>query len=84
MDTVGRLASGIAHDFNNLITAINGTADLASLHLEESDPLRRDLERIRETGERAASLYDVLPTSLKLLRLPVPKNLRGKPLVADK
>jgi len=56
MDTVGQLAGGIAHDFNNLITAINGTADLASLGLREGDPLRMDFERIRKTGERAASL----------------------------
>jgi len=56
METVGQLAGGIAHDFNNLITAINGTADLASLGLREGDPLRTDFERIRKTGERAASL----------------------------
>jgi len=28
-----------------------------------------------------ASIYDVLPTSLKLLGLPQPRGLRGKPLV---
>ena len=56
METVGQLAGGIAHDFNNLITAINGTADLASLGLRQGDPLRTDFERIRKTGERAASL----------------------------
>jgi PAS domain S-box-containing protein len=56
METVGRLAGCIAHDFNNLITTICVTADLASLSLREDDPLRRKLERIRATGEQAASL----------------------------
>jgi len=56
MESVGLLAGGIAHDFNNLITAINGTAELAALDLEESSPVRLDLDRIRETGDRAAAL----------------------------
>jgi two-component system cell cycle sensor histidine kinase/response regulator CckA len=56
MESVGRLAGGIAHDFNNLITVINVTADLASLNLQEGDPLRAEFDRIRESGEQAASL----------------------------
>ena len=56
MDTVGRLAGGIAHDFNNLLTIVNGTTDLALADLKEGDPLRSDLEQVREAGERAAAL----------------------------
>jgi two-component system cell cycle sensor histidine kinase/response regulator CckA len=56
MESIGLLAGGIAHDFNNLITTINVTADLASVRLREDDRLRADFDRIREAGERAASL----------------------------
>ncbi|MEZ5287285.1 MAG: PAS domain-containing protein [Vicinamibacterales bacterium] len=56
MESIGRLAGGIAHDFNNLLTVINGVADLAVLGLQAQDPLRSDLEQIRQAGERAATL----------------------------
>ncbi len=56
MEMVGRLAGGVAHDFNNLLTVINGTADLVLGRLPAGQPLRRDLEDIREAGERAALL----------------------------
>jgi PAS domain S-box-containing protein len=56
MEVVGRLAGGIAHDFNNLLTVINGTAELALTDVREGDPLRKDLEAIRQAGVRAASL----------------------------
>jgi PAS domain S-box-containing protein len=56
MDSIGRLAGGIAHDFNNLLTAINGFSELALAGLPADSPVRRDLEQIRQAGERAASL----------------------------
>jgi PAS domain S-box-containing protein len=56
MDSVGQLAGGIAHDFNNLLTVINGTADLVLSDLKAWDPLRADLQQIREAGDRAAAL----------------------------
>jgi two-component system, cell cycle sensor histidine kinase and response regulator CckA len=56
MEAVGRLAGGIAHDFNNILTAITGHADLLLQDLGASDPRREDVEEIRRSGERAASL----------------------------
>ncbi len=56
MEAVGKLAGGIAHDFNNLLTVIKGYAELSCLSLEESDPLRGNLEEIRKASERASSL----------------------------
>jgi two-component system, cell cycle sensor histidine kinase and response regulator CckA len=56
MESLGRLAGGVAHDFNNLLTVINGMADLVLAGLADDDPARRDLEQIRQAGDRAATL----------------------------
>lgn len=56
MEVVGRLAGGVAHDFNNLLTIINGASELAMLDLGADDPVRLDLQEIREAAERAARL----------------------------
>ncbi len=56
MEAVGRLAGGVAHDFNNVLTAIFGYTDLLRDQLPEGDPRRADLDEIRRSAERAASL----------------------------
>ncbi|HEX6938380.1 MAG TPA: MASE1 domain-containing protein [Longimicrobiales bacterium] len=56
MEAIGRLAGGIAHDFNNLLTAIHGHTRLLLEDLRPDDPVRADLEEIREASVRAASL----------------------------
>lgn len=56
MEAVGRLAGGIAHDFNNVLTAIFGYSDLLRDQMPEEDPRRPDLDEIRRSAERAASL----------------------------
>ncbi len=56
MEAVGQLAGGIAHDFNNLLTGILSYSDLMLEDLRPGDPLRRDLEQIRQAGQRAAAL----------------------------
>jgi two-component system cell cycle sensor histidine kinase/response regulator CckA len=56
MDAIGRLAGGIAHDFNNLLTGILSYSDLILQELRPSDPIRADVEQIRDAGQRAAGL----------------------------
>jgi two-component system cell cycle sensor histidine kinase/response regulator CckA len=56
MEGVGQLAGGIAHDFNNLLTVIGGRCVLALGRLQPADPLRRDLDLISKTADRAAAL----------------------------
>ncbi len=56
LESVGRLAGGIAHDFNNLLTVITGNAELAALELGDDHPVRKEIELISSTAERAAGL----------------------------
>jgi PAS domain S-box-containing protein len=56
MEAIGRLAGGVAHDFNNLLTGILSYTDLILQELRPEDPLRADVEQIRDAGKRAANL----------------------------
>jgi PAS domain S-box-containing protein len=56
MEAVGRLTAGIAHDFNNLLTAINGFTQLMRLDLPADDPRQEMLDKIWDSGRRAADL----------------------------
>ena len=56
LEAVGRLAGGVAHDFNNLLTMIAGRSELMRDRLGADDPLRREVELILNTAERAAAL----------------------------
>ena len=59
LEAVGRLAGGVAHDFNNLLTAILGFCDVAAAQLGEH-PAQKDLDEIRNAGERAVQLIQQL------------------------
>lgn len=56
MEALERLSGSIAHDFNNYLAGIRGLAELNLDALPEADPLRSDLEGIRETADSAAQL----------------------------
>jgi len=58
LEGIGQLAGGIAHDFNNILTAINGYAELALLHLDkDKEPtLTEDIRHILDSSKRAENL----------------------------
>jgi len=56
MEAIGRLSGGIAHDFNNLLTVIKGYSQLSLMELKEDDPLRKNIEEIHTSSDRAADL----------------------------
>jgi PAS domain S-box-containing protein len=63
LQAVGQLAGGVAHDFNNLLTVVLGYTDLLlNRPLADDDRARRDLEAIRNAGEKAARFTSQLLT----------------------
>ncbi len=78
MEAVGQLAGGVAHDFNNLLTVITGRTELLLLRLAADDAHRRDVELIRKTADRAASLtQQLLAFSRKQMLQPRVLDLNG-------
>jgi PAS domain S-box-containing protein len=56
LESIGRLAGGVAHDFNNKLTVILGHVGLIMGQLELSDPMREDVEQIREAAVHSGHL----------------------------
>jgi signal transduction histidine kinase len=56
MDAVSRLAGSVAGVFNNVLTVITGYAELLRTDVRTSSPLRRFVDEIIYSGERAAAL----------------------------
>jgi PAS domain S-box-containing protein len=56
LEAIGRLAGGIAHDFNNLLTVIIGRTQLLGQRVRLEDEVRRHVELVEKTAERAAGL----------------------------
>ncbi|RKZ08669.1 hypothetical protein DRQ05_01080 [bacterium] len=62
MDSIGRLAGGVAHDFNNLLGGILGYASLMRNDLSEGTEMRKNLDMIIQSAERASDLTKQLLT----------------------
>src|SRR5205823_3588461 len=78
MEAVGQLAGGVAHDFNSLLTVITGRTGLLLLRLTADGPHRRDVELVRKTADRAASLtQQLLAFSRKQMLQPRVLDLNG-------
>ena len=56
MEAIGTLAGGIAHDFNNILSVIAGYSSLVQMQIEESNPLRKYVDEILSSSERATNL----------------------------
>ncbi len=73
LETLGMLAAGVAHDLNNVLGAMVGYPDILISRAPDDERLRRGLEKIRTSGERAAEIVQDL---LTLARRGVPKGER--------
>ena len=56
MESIGTMAGGIAHDFNNILHAILGHADLARSHISDVHPADYNLQEIKTSCQRAATV----------------------------
>lgn len=62
MEAVGTLAAGIAHDFNNILTGILGYTEISINKLPEDSNAKEGMERVYESGLRAADLVKQILT----------------------
>nr|MBI3611828.1 response regulator [Nitrospirota bacterium] len=60
MEAVGKLAGGIAHEFNNILQVIKGYCYFLLPEVSKQEALRRDVEGIDESVDRAAGLTNQL------------------------
>jgi signal transduction histidine kinase len=56
MEAVGRLAGAVAHDFNNMLAVMLGAATIALRQVAPGDPIRTELETIRDSAQRSVGL----------------------------
>ncbi len=62
MEVIGTLAGGVAHDLNNILSGIVSYPELLLLDLPDDSPLRKPLETIKQSGERASTIVQDLLT----------------------
>jgi len=62
MEALGTLASGVAHDLNNVLGIVVGYAEMLLDEIGESSPLRNDVMKIMEGGNRSAAIVQDLLT----------------------
>ena len=62
MEAIGTLAGGVAHDLNNILSGIVSYPELLLMDLPEDSPLRKPIETIKKSGEKAAAIVQDLLT----------------------
>jgi two-component system, cell cycle sensor histidine kinase and response regulator CckA len=62
MEALGLLAGGVAHDLNNILSGIMSYPEVIMMKLPEDSPLRKPLQTIQRSGQRAASVVNDLVT----------------------
>lgn len=60
MDALGVMAGGIAHHLNNMLGIVVGYSEMLLDRIDASSPLKEDIARIMDGGERASALVQDL------------------------
>jgi PAS domain S-box-containing protein len=62
MEALGTLAGGVAHDLNNILSGMVSYPELLLVQLPSDSPMRKALETIHKSGEKAAAIVQDLLT----------------------
>ncbi len=62
LEAIGTLAGGVAHDLNNILSGIVSYPELLLVDLPYSSPLRKPIQIIQRSGEKAAAIVQDLLT----------------------
>ena len=62
MEAIGLLAGGVAHDLNNILSGVTSYPELLLMRLPADSNLRRPLQTIMKSGQRAAEVVSDLLT----------------------
>jgi len=62
MEAIGTLAGGVAHDLNNVLAGIVSYPDLLLMDIPAGSSLRRPIETMRDSGQKAAAIVQDLLT----------------------
>ncbi len=62
MEAIGTLAGGVAHDLNNILSGIVSYPELLLMDLDAASPLRKPIQTIKKSGEKAAAIVQDLLT----------------------
>ena len=78
MESLGLLAGGVAHDLNNVLSGIVSYPELILLDLPKDSPLRKPIETIQASGNRAVAIvHDLLTIARGAATTKEPINLNS-------
>jgi CheY-like chemotaxis protein len=76
MEAMGKLAAGVAHDLNNILSGIVSYPELLLLELPNDSPMRTKIEKIQDSGKRAADMVqDLLMIARRGVKVHVPVHI---------
>ena len=62
MEAIGTLAGGVAHDLNNILGGLVSYPELLLMQIPHGNPLRKPIQTIQKSGEKAAAVVEDLLT----------------------